>query len=799
MNRENRREQAIVKINQPVTDVERHMKEGTILVSKTDLKGAITYCNKDFVEISGFDYSELLGKNHNIVRHPDMPPEAFKDLWDTVQQGQPWSGVVKNRCKNGDFYWVKANVTPLTHNGRVTGFMSVRTPPTREEVADAERLYQQINAGQASLQPKGWRRWAKRLRSVDVRHLLGGTVLLTVALFAGIAGMVLADVPKQYIVSLLGLFSVTTLFFGLLLTRHVTRPMGYLKEKLMQISEGNYFDWVETDRGDEIGRMIQALKSTQIKLGFDVMDAREKAHESARIKQALDNVSTAVTVSDGHNMLIYMNQAAHDRFDALAGEIRKSDPGFNTDSLIGTSLADFFPDERLREMYAKQLTETGTSELDAWGHTLKLVTSPVYDADGDYQGRVTQWFDITDELAVEEEIDAIVAAAQAGDLSRRIDLEGKEGFFRQLGTGINALIDVMESVFNDIARAMSELAKGDLTKRITSDYEGTFGAVKGDVNATMENLEKIISQLREAGSVINTAADEISAGNNNLSARTEQQASALEQTASSMEELTSTVKNNADNAQQANQLAASARQAAEKGGDVVNQAVQAMDAINVASNKIAEIIGVIDEIAFQTNLLALNASVEAARAGEQGRGFAVVATEVRNLAGRSATAAKEIKELIQDSASKVQVGARLVNESGETLEEIVNGVKKVGDIISEIAAASQEQSAGIDQVNQAVTSMDEVTQQNAALAEQTSAASASMSEKAREMDQLISFFTVSDGDGFARAPAVAETPAPTVSEPRPAPVSPPPQRRAVAAAAAAVAVPEADGDEWEEF
>ena len=786
-----------MKINQPVTDIERHMKEGTILVSKTDLKGAITYCNKDFVEISGFDYSELLGKNHNIVRHPDMPPEAFQDLWETVQSGRPWSGVVKNRCKNGDFYWVKANVTPLTHNGRVTGFMSVRTPPSRDEVMAAERLYQEINAGRAALHPRGMRRWLTSIRSVDVRYLLGGTVFLTVAFFAAIAAMLLAGVPHSYILWLLGLVSVSTLGFGLLLTRHVTRPMEYVQQKLAQITEGNYFDWVETDRDDEIGRMMQALKSTQIKLGFDVMDAREKAHEAARIKQALDNVSTAVTVSDSHNTLIYMNQAAHDRFDRLADGIREDDPAFTTDSLIGTNLADFFPDEQLRGMYQRQLEETSTTTLEAWGHTLKLVTSPVYDADGDYQGRVTQWFDITEELAVEQEIDAIVASARSGDLSKRIEMTGKEGFFRQLGTGINALIDAMESVFEDIARAMSELARGDLTKRITSDYQGTFGAVKSDVNETMENLEKIISQLREAGSVINTAADEISAGNNNLSARTEQQASALEQTASSMEELTSTVKNNADNAQQANQLAASARQAAEKGGEVVSQAVQAMDAINEASNKIAEIIGVIDEIAFQTNLLALNASVEAARAGEQGRGFAVVATEVRNLAGRSATAAKEIKELIQDSAGKVQTGAALVNESGTTLEEIVTGVKKVGDIISEIAAASQEQSAGIDQVNQAVTSMDEATQQNAALAEQTSAASASMSEKASEMEQLISFFTVTGGSGFAEAPAAVDTEAP-----QPAPVAPAkPQARMAMGAAAAAPLPlaEDDGDEWEEF
>ncbi|MEG7523808.1 MAG: methyl-accepting chemotaxis protein, partial [Chromatiales bacterium] len=344
---------------------------------------------------------------------------------------------------------------------------------------------------------------------------------------------------------------------------------------------------------------------------------------------------------------------------------------------------------------------------------------------------------------IEGDIQSLVDAARSGDLNQRIDLDNKQGFFATLSGGINELIDSVENVFSDIAQSMHDMAKGDLTKPITRNYQGTFDDLKQDINKTMANLEQIITQLRESGEVITTASGEISSGNNNLSSRTEQQASSLEETASSMEELTSTVRNNADNAQQANQLAANARSTAEAGGEVVRQAIEAMEAINQSSSKITEIIGVIDEIAFQTNLLALNASVEAARAGEQGRGFAVVATEVRNLAGRSATAAKEIKELIRDSGEKVKTGAELVDQSGENLEEIVNGVKKVGDIVSEIAAASQEQSAGIDQVNQAVTSMDEVTQQNAALAEETSAAAASMSEKAQEMDQLMEFFTVS--------------------------------------------------------
>ena len=311
-----------------------------------------------------------------------------------------------------------------------------------------------------------------------------------------------------------------------------------------------------------------------------------------------------------------------------------------------------------------------------------------------------------------------------------------------LGVGVNALIDQVERIFSELSGVMAALADGDLRQPMRGEYHGSFDLLKGNVNDTIENLREIISQLRVAMDEMRTTADEISAGNNNLSARTEQQASSLQETASSMEELMSTVSNNSEHAGQANLLSGDAEQKADKGGSIVGEAVRAMEAISTSSAKIAEIIGVIDEIAFQTNLLALNASVEAARAGEQGRGFAVVATEVRNLAGRSATAAKEIKDLIRDSGDKVSAGTELVNRSGGMLNEIVGAVKRVNGIISEIASSSREQAIGIEQVNQAVTSMDEVTQQNAALAEQTSAASSSMSEKARELNELVTRFRV---------------------------------------------------------
>ena len=357
-------------------------------------------------------------------------------------------------------------------------------------------------------------------------------------------------------------------------------------------------------------------------------------------------------------------------------------------------------------------------------------------------------------MAAEVEVEGIVNAAVAGDFSQRIDLAGKEGFFRQLGQGINQLMEVSSAGLNEVVRVLSALARGDLSERITNDYKGTFGIMKEDSNQTVTQLTHIISQIKESTDSIATASKEIAQGNTDLSQRTEEQASSLQETASSMEQLTSTVRQNAENAKQANQLAASASGVAVRGGEVVGQVVSTMGSINEASKKIVDIISVIDGIAFQTNILALNAAVEAARAGEQGRGFAVVATEVRNLAQRSAAAAKEIKGLISDSVARVDSGTRLVDEAGRTMEEIVGSIKRVSDIMAEITAASEEQSGGIEQVNTAIAQMDEVTQQNAALVEEVAAAAESMQEQAESLSRAVATFRLSQQAVAGRAPMV---------------------------------------------
>ncbi len=513
-----------MRVNEPVTQREYEFPDNATLMSTTDTQSYIAYANAAFVEVSGFTREEIEGQPHNLVRHPDMPPEAFADMWATLKDGQPWTALVKNRRKNGDHYWVRANATPVVRNGRPSGYMSVRTKPSREEIAAAESLYKEFRAGQA-----GSRKFHK------------GLIVRT------------------------GLMAWRSIFQMMPVRWRIRLTFLSLLPSLLAMA------WAFGLSGQAFGGFavaaVVALALASWSLKVQIATPLEKLQE------------LALSVASGSNQKV----AIADRVDEI-------------------------------------------------GMTLRSIS--------------------------------------------------------QLGLMFRWLIDdVAEQVIN-VQSASQEIAKGN-----------------GDINT-----------------------------------RTEQAAASLEQTSSSMTQMTATVASNAETAGQANTLSGAATQAAVNGGRAMEEVVSTMSAISQSAKQIADIIGVIDSIAFQTNILALNAAVEAARAGEQGRGFAVVAGEVRALAQRSAGAAKEIKELIGTSVDKVESGSRLVDQAGKTMDDIVDQVKKVSSMIADISLATAQQTDGITQVSQAGSHLDQVTQENATLVGQSAAAAQGLHIQATRLVEAVNVF-----------------------------------------------------------
>ncbi len=552
---------------------------------------------------------------------------------------------------------------------------------------------------------------------------------------------------------------------GVFFARNIVNSLATITGSAKNLAEGDFKTPIPMrDRSDEIGELAEAIQIFQdnaIEINrleqerLEQKKIEEKrqeeerqkleeqlvvAAENMRIRVSLDNCAANIMVLDKDGKIVYLNRAVARLMKASEIDIRKEISGFDADKLPGKDVNSVFQSPASKGAVVNDLHVPQEQRLHFGNKTFDLISSPVIDSEQEFLGAALEWRDVTQELAVQAEIDVLVSAVVAGDFSQSVPLEGKEGFMRKLAEAMNQLNVTISSVIDDVAAALSALSEGKLTHQISKEYDGTYDQLKEDSNKTSDQLREIVGKIIFSAGKIGSSAQEIQAGSQDLSHRTDSQASSLQQTAATMKQLADTVKQNAVNAQQANKLAINAHKVAENGGDVVSRSISAMSDIEASSKKVSEIISVIDEIAFQTNLLALNASVEAAWAGDAGKGFAVVAAEVGTLAQRTATAAKDVKNLITSSENQIKGGVELTNDTGNALTEIVSAIKNVTDIISEITAASEEQARGIEETNSSISSMDQMTQQNAALVQQSLSSAEALQSESISMSDLVQFF-----------------------------------------------------------
>ena len=683
--------------NQPVSQREIELKEDDFLVSRTDTKGRITYANPAFIDISGFEHAELIGAPHNLIRHPDMPPAAFENLWKTVKTGETWRGLVKNRCKNGDHYWVNASVTPIIEDGQVVGYTSVRVQASRAAIEQAERAYAEIREGRnkrlyldkGRLRQKGVIKRLARVRLDTIRAKLVGMIV--------VAGLLLL------ISGGLGLYG-----------------LNVSGERLGQLNNDGLRDVIRLQKIDQTiaqtrQAMIEPERMELINQRFEMGESiEESAAEVAEVWQ-----------------------------EYYSREVNATELVTEFDQQLQTFLQNGMG-QAASVLQAEETYQAFTG-LDA---VISVMTSEGRILSGMVNQLISQKQQAAEAMAVDAQ------PGQTTMLSAQAIV---------LGIGLLLLILIGMVTLRAITRPLKsaagftlQIAGGNLAAKVPAQRRDEVGQLMDSLNTMRKSLSSIIADVKSGIDVVTPAAQDIASGNEELSSRTEQQAASLQQTASSMEEMTATVRQNSENAQEARRLADNNAIQVTNTGELMTQLVDNMQRITQSSQQMADIINVIDSIAFQTNILALNASVEAARAGEHGRGFAVVAEEVRNLAGRSAGAAQEIRGLIDGSNREVSAGASMVTKAEAAISEVAEAARSVTQIMHEISAASEEQSHGIAQVNQAVAEMDQGTQRNAVRVQETARAAVSLEKQAGLLALSVEAFRL-NSQGALRPPAVTAT------------------------------------------
>ncbi|MBV5308889.1 methyl-accepting chemotaxis protein [Chromatium okenii] len=675
---------------------------------------------------------------HNQVAHPDViTPEAYQAFIDQLSVFAEQANIVYVYTIIEKEHNIVFTASSYTKEEKAADDLTNFLDPYDDASDGLKATFgdKQIHYDQYSDQ------WGE-FRSIFVPAQSSGGIHYVIGVDVSLAGIdnILLDTLLNRLLIAGALFVIGTVALLVITQRIVAQPLLNVVRVFERIGEGDYTNRIASQRGDEIGILLRGLDTMQHHLAERTIAEQTASNAMRRITSALDKASTSMMVADQNGALIYVNAAFTQMMQLAENDLRRELPNFNATDLIGRGINDFHRHPEHQRRLLANLRQTYSAPMTAGGHNFQLVANPVFNSDGERLGTVVEWLDRTAEVAAERELDALLIAVAQGDFNQRLSLDNKQGFFCDLAMGINKLTKIVAQMFNDLAHVLKALAQADLTHTIESEYQGRFADLKTDTNATVARLRSLVGQISTATDAINSVAGEIAAGNTDLAQRTEEQVNRLKNTALALNEFKLSIEHTADNAKCASTFARDANDQAMVGDQLVIRVVDTMNAIQIASKNIADIIGVIDGIAFQTNILALNAAVEAARAGEQGRGFAVVAAEVRNLAQRSANAAKEIKVLISDSVIRVDAGVQLVKDTGQTMQAIVGSFQQVVSLVTEIAEASHEQSAAVAQVTYSIEQMDETTQRNAALVEQAAAAAESLEDQARELHKTVAVF-----------------------------------------------------------
>lgn len=766
--------------------------------------GIILTANRNFLSALGYELEEIQGRHHRMFVDPAAASNAeYQELWQSLNRGEFRAGEFKRFGKGGKEIWIQASYNPVfDHAGKVVRVVKFASDITASklQLADYQGQISAIGKAQAVIE-----------------FNLDGTIRYANENFLSTLGYSLQEIQgrhhSMFVDPAYGNSNEYRVFWDEL------RAGKFQAAEYKRIGKNGKEVWIQASYNpifDPNGRPFKVVK-----YATDVTAAKT---QTVDYRGQLDAISKSQATIEFNLEGVIQNANAN--FLSTLGYSLDEVKGKHHSMFVETAYANsqeyrvFWEDLRAGRFQSAQYKRLGKGGKEVW---IQASYNPIFDLNGRPYKVVKYATDITTSKRMEFEIaesqkrDAQLAAdtqakvaeiltvanrVSQQDYTQTLSVCGSDAI-GQLGEGLAKFFrDKQEGEIQEAKRNERERQQADELKRkvdvvlqiVNAVADGSFdieipdlgqdaiGQVASALQQAVSSMKSALSEVREVSETVSTAAAQLTEVSREITAGAQTQASSLEETASSLEEITSTVKQNSDNAQQARQLANGSRDVAEKGGAVVNDAVQAMGEINQSSKKIADIITTIDEIAFQTNLLALNAAVEAARAGEQGRGFAVVAAEVRNLAQRSASAAKEIKNLIQDSVRKVENGTELVNKSGQTLSEIVNSVKRVTDIVSEIAAASKEQLTGVEQVNKAVASMDRVTQANASQTEEMSGTASALLSHAVQLSELVGRFRLESdnpnqgrnkpGHNTKKQPAVRNTTAPkAVRLPSPAPMS----------------------------